>query len=67
MIRPGITSPVLVRSHQIVMVTLWLMTPRCHWEMFPNNRKVPDDILQELSGILLHSGIGRPGPVLDVV
>ena len=31
--------------------------------MFPHNREVPDDILQELSGILLHWGIGASGPI----
>jgi hypothetical protein len=32
--------------------------------MFPHNREVPEDLLQELSGILLHAGIGTSGPRL---
>jgi hypothetical protein len=35
--------------------------------MFPHNREVPEDLFQELCGILLHAGIGTSWPVLDVV
>jgi hypothetical protein len=30
-----------------------------HWELFPHNRDVPQEILEELEGILIHAGIGR--------
>jgi len=39
---------------------------RSHWEAFPHNREVPEELLQELSGILLHAGIGASGPEFDV-
>ena len=35
--------------------------------MFPHNREVPEALFQELSGVLLHAGIGTPGSVSDVV
>jgi len=67
MIRPGATSSVLVSDHHIVTMTSSLTTPRTHWEMFPHNRGVPKDLVQELTGILLHAGIGTSEPVADVV
>jgi len=67
MTRPGIASPVLVSGHPTLAVTSQLTTPRFHWEMFPHNREVPEVIVQELCGILLHAGIGTSGPGLDVV
>jgi hypothetical protein len=30
-----------------------------HWEFFPHNRDVPQEVLEELKGILIHAGIGR--------
>ena len=65
--RPGITSPVLVSDCPIVVMTSWLITPRSHWEMFPENREIPEELSQELSGILLHAGIGTPGPALYIL
>ena len=62
MTRPSITSSVLVGDHHISRMALWLIAFRCHWEMFPHNREVPEVLLQELSGILLHAGIGTSGP-----
>ena len=35
--------------------------------MFPHDREVPEGIIQELTGILLHAGIGTSGPMLDVL
>jgi hypothetical protein len=66
MSRPSIASSVLVGGHYINRTTLHLTTPRSHWEMFPHNREVPEALLQELSGILLHAGIGTSGQGLDV-
>ena len=36
-----------------------LTATRCHWEMFPHNRKVPEELLKELTGIMIHAGIGE--------
>jgi hypothetical protein len=30
-----------------------------HWEQFPHNREVPPVVLQELTGMLVHAGIGK--------
>jgi len=35
--------------------------------MFPHDREVPEGIIQELTGILLHAGIGTSGSMLDVL
>jgi len=35
-----------------------LTVTRSHWEMFPHNREVPASLAQELTGILIHAGIG---------
>ena len=67
MTRSGIASSVLVSSRHTVATISWLKSPRSHWEMFPHNREVPEAVLQELSGILLHAGVGMLGPVLDVI
>ena len=66
MTRPGITSPVLVSGPHTVAMASLLTTPRFHWEMFPHNRKVPEELFQELCGILLHAGIGMSGSASDV-
>ena len=65
--RPGIASSVLVSNRRMLATTSWLTTPRSHWEMFPHNRDVPEELVQELTGILLHAGIGTSEPRLDVV
>ena len=65
--RPGITNSVLVGGRRMPATTPWLTTPRSHWEMFPHNREVPETLVQELTGILLHAGIGTSEPGLDVV
>jgi len=65
--RPGVASSLLVSDCHIVAMTSWLTIPRSHWEMFPHNREVPEDLIQELTGILLHAGIGMSGSMLDVV
>jgi len=44
-----------------------LTTPRSHWEMFPHNREVPETLVRELTGILLHAGVGTSEPGFDVV
>ena len=67
MTRSGITSSVLVSNLHIVVTASWLKTSRSHWETFPHNREVPEPLIRELSGILLHAGIGMSGPVLDVL
>ena len=66
--RLSVTNQVLVSDrHDVVPMSSWLKTSRSHWEMFPHNREVPEDLVQELSGILLHAGVGMSGPVLNVV
>ena len=66
--RLSVTSSVLVSGrHDVVLISSWLKISRSHWEMFPHNREVTDDLFQELSGILLHAGIGMSGPVSDEV
>lgn len=35
--------------------------------MFPHDREIPEELYRELSGILLHAGIGASGLVLDTV
>ena len=65
--RPGIASPVLVSGRCMPATTPWLTTPRSHWEMFPHNREVPDPLVQELTGILVHASIGMSEPGWDVV
>ena len=67
MSRPSFRSSVLVGSRRIPAVTSELTTTRSHWEMFPHNREVPEHLVQELTGILLHWGIGTLKPVLDFV
>lgn len=32
---------------------------RNHWEMFPHNREVSKELLQELMGIMIHAGLGE--------
>ena len=54
-------------DRHIVTMTSSLKIFRSHWEMFPHNREVPEGLVQELTGILLHAGIGTSRPVLDVV
>ena len=39
---------------------------RSHWEAFPHNRDIPEELIQELSGILLHAGVGASAPEFDV-
>jgi len=58
--RPGIGSPVLVGSCCMPTTTPWPTTSRSHWEMFPHNREVPETLVQELTGILVHAGVGMP-------
>ena len=36
-----------------------LTVTRSHWEMFPHNRDVPEELLRELIGIMVHAGIGE--------
>ena len=67
MARSGIASTVLVGGYRKSTFALWLTAPRSHWEMFPHNREVPEPLIQELTGILLHAGIGTSEPVLGVV
>jgi hypothetical protein len=43
------------------------MTARYHWEMYPHNREVPEELVQELLGILVHAGVGMSKPVFNVV
>ena len=39
---------------------LWrLIVTRSHWEMFPHDREVPDKLLKELVGIMMHAGLGE--------
>ena len=66
-IRPGTTGPLLVGGCNMVSMTSWLTIPRSHWEMFPHNREVPEDLFQELSGLLLHAAVGMSGSALDGV
>ena len=65
--RPGIGSPVLVGGRRMPVTTPWPTTSRTHWEMFPHNREVPETLVQELTGILVHAGVGMPEPGSDVV
>jgi hypothetical protein len=65
--RPGIASSVLVSGRRIPATTSWLITLRAHWEMFPHNREVPESLVQELTGMLLHAGVGTLGPRLNVM
>ena len=65
--RPGITNSVLVGGRRISTTTHLLKTPRSHWEMFPHNREVPETLVQELTGILVHASIGMSEPGSDVV
>ena len=44
-----------------------LTTARYHWEMYPHNREVPEHIVQEFLGILVHAGVGVLKPVSSVV
>ena len=67
MTRSGIASSLLVGGHQIATTTSCLTISRSHWEMFPHNREVPEPLVQELTGLLLHAGIGTLEPVLDVL
>ena len=64
--RPGVTGPVLVGNDHGITTKFWLTTPRSHWETFPHDRDIPEELLQELSGILLHAGIGASGPESDL-
>ena len=64
--RPCITSSVLVGDRRIPATTPWPTTLRSHWEMFPHNREVPEPLVQELTGILVHAGIGMSEPGLGV-
>ena len=43
------------------------MAARFHWEMYPHNREVPEDLVQELLGILIHAGVGTLEPESNVV
>ena len=61
------TSSVLVGSCRVPTMVSRLMTLRLHWEMFPHNREIPEQLVQELTGILLHAGIGTSEPGLDVM
>jgi len=36
-----------------------LTITRNHWEMFPDNREVPEKLLKELIGIMIHAGLGK--------
>jgi hypothetical protein len=36
-----------------------LTISRTHWEMFPHDREVPEKLLKELVGIMIHAGIGE--------
>ena len=65
--RPVIASSVLVGNRRIPMMACWLMALRSHWEMFPHNREIPEQLVQELTGILLHAGIGTSELGLDVI
>jgi len=65
--RPGIASSVLVGGRSMPATTPLLTTPRSHWEMFPHDREVPETLMQELTGILLHASIGMSEPGWDVV
>ena len=64
--RLSIASSVLVSGCRVPTMTPWLTTPRSHWEMFPHNREVPEHLVQELTGILVHAGIGTSEPGLGV-
>ena len=64
--RPVVASSVLVGSRRIPTIASWLTTLRSHWEMFPHNGEIPEQLMQELTGILLHAGIGTPELGLDV-
>ena len=35
--------------------------------MFPHNREIPEQLVQELTGILMHAGIGTSEQGLDIV
>jgi len=65
--RPGIASPVLVGGRRMPATSPLLTTPRSHWEMFPHDREVPEPLVQELTGILVHASIGMSEPGSDVV
>ena len=45
----------------------WLTAARLHWEMYPHDRDVPKELIQELLGILVHAGVGMLRLVSDVV
>jgi hypothetical protein len=34
---------------------------RVHWELFPSTRQIPDFIVKELTGMLVHAGYGSSG------
>lgn len=44
-----------------------LTTSRTHWEMYPCDRDVPEHLIQELLGILVHAGVGTFDPVSIVL
>ena len=41
------------------MILQRFIVTRNHWEMFPHNREVPDKLLKELMGIMIHAGLGE--------
>ena len=51
----------------MIKAVLWLTTGRYHWEMYPHNREVPEHLVQELLGILVHAGVGMLKPVFNVM
>jgi predicted RNase H-related nuclease YkuK (DUF458 family) len=32
---------------------------RAHWELFPDKQTVPEDIINEITGALVHAGYGN--------
>ena len=58
MARHDATVSILVSDFLVVTVTSWLTVFRYHWEMYPHDREVPEHVVQELLGILVHAGVG---------
>ena len=49
---------ILVSDFPAVTVTSWLTSFRYHWEIYPHDREVPENVIQELLGILVHASVG---------
>ena len=67
MARHDATVSLLVSDFPVDTVTSWLTAFRYHWEMYPHDREVPEHVIQELLGILVHAGVGTLWPAWNVL